>query len=64
MMTAKDFRLALAHLDLQQKQLAELTGYAEETISRYARGHRKVPIGLAKTITAMLDQAQTHPMAL
>jgi DNA-binding transcriptional regulator YiaG len=43
MMTATDFRVALAQLDIPQKRFAEMTGYRAETVSRWATGDQPVP---------------------
>lgn len=57
MMTAVEFREAMKRLDMPQKKFAELTGYREESISRYARGRMRVPQPLEVIVGYMLEKA-------
>lgn len=59
MMTAIDFRVALARLGLKQKEFAEKVGFDPATICRYARGKKPVPHVIEHTIGIMLERTQT-----
>ncbi len=56
MMKAIEFREAMKRLEMQQKQFAELTGYTQESISRYARGKVPVPLQLELIVGYMLEK--------
>ena len=60
MMSAADFRVALAQLDMPQRRFAELTGYRTETISRWAKGRTKIPQNVTFIISLLRDQARTE----
>jgi transcriptional regulator with XRE-family HTH domain len=54
MMTATDFRVALAQLDIPQKRFAEMTGYRNETVSRWATGSKTIPPNVELIVRLML----------
>ncbi len=56
MMSASDFRVALARLDIPQKRFAEMIGYRNETVSRWATGLNAVP----KNVELILSLLRQH----
>jgi len=46
-MDAENFKLALKKLGLTQKQFAELTGYHQDSIGRFAQGKEPIPKHIA-----------------
>ena len=57
MITAADFRLALAQLNVPQKRFAEMTGYRAETVSRWATGENPVPRVVELAVELLLYKA-------
>lgn len=61
MMKASDFRVALIQLGISQKRFAELIGYRDETISRWATGKGEIPRVAELVIELLRYKASLNP---
>ena len=59
-MTATDFRIACAKLDVSQRQMARYLEIHEQTVSHWARGRRNIPHQYAAAIEKLLSESEAE----